>query len=179
MDNSIPEDWIHRKISLMEIQRTSQIFSDIKSSGISHNHEIYNSLFKIYSDDAKKVLEIYNFLKKSHANDSFKISIGNIQTIAEIIKKKHSKFKGIDLLGDLTRYKIDSDQKTFLDLLNHENISIIHDRLKWRKVVLLEKWDKSVYGALMKIYAENNCFNAVERLWDELEKDKVPYSRKD
>lgn len=197
-ENITPRDWSNVKISEDLKDKSLNLFSKMKSLGITPDAFIYSSFFKIFSDDWKKVDEFYRFVRRheslenstkvNSSSETMLINNRTFQILLEIYNSKHSNYQLKNLLlnlwDDLKILKINPTRETFVAFLRSKGIektgdfvSTLHQKLKWRKVVLKEKWDQDTFSALMNAYSLMGHYDVVDRLYVEMKEEGIQLSR--
>lgn len=195
-ENITPRDWDSVKISKEIKDQSLHMLEKMKSLGITPDAFIYSSLFKIFSDDWKQVEEFYRFVQRI-TKEKLTAQVGSscillnnksFQVLLEIYNAKHSNYQLKNLLlnlwDDLKTIKLKLTRETYLAFLKSKGIektgdfiSTLHQKLKWNKVVLKEKWDVETFGALMNAYSLLGYYDVVDRLYVEMKQDRIRLSR--
>ena len=194
-ENITPRDWDSVKISQDIKDYSLKMLLKMKTLGVTPDAFIYSTLFKIFSDDWKQVQEFYRFALRT-TKDVVKVSSLNscllnnksYQVLLKIYNAKHTNYELKSLLlnlwDDLKGIQIKTSRDTYLAFLKSKGIektgdfiSTLHQKLKWRKVVLKEKWDLETYSALMNAYSLVGFYDVVDRLYVDMKAERIKLSR--
>jgi pentatricopeptide repeat protein len=192
-ENITPRDWDSVKISQEIKDQSLHLFAKMKSLGVTPDAFIYSTLFKIFSDDWKQVQEFYWFvfrITKDNLTAQIKtqntlLNNRSYQVLLEIYNAKHKnyEFSLLNLWDDIKVIKIKLTRETYLAFLHSNGIektgdfvSTLHQKLKWRKVVLKEKWDLETFAALMSAYSLIGLYDVVDRLYVEMKHEGIKLS---
>jgi pentatricopeptide repeat protein len=193
-ENITPKDWDSVKISQEIKDQSLHLFAKMKSLGVTPDAFIYSTLFKIFSDDWKQVQEFYRFIFRiTKDNLTAQVKTPNTllnnrsyQILLEIYNAKHTNYELslLNLWDDVKMTKIKLTRETYLAFLQSKGIektgdfvSTLHQKLKWRKIVLKEKWDLQTYAALMNAYSLIGLYDVVDRLYVDMKHERIKLSR--
>lgn len=188
--NSLPKEPVPTAIRKGAIQA----LLEMKRSGIIPDAFVYTALCRAVRDDVRQVFQVYD-AARAQFNAGFSrpgskvISNKLFETFLVILsgriqaKRMHQLVH--DIWDDLRTAQIEQSshlcllilQRGMLDPSQINFVSDIHQKLRWRKGALKEKWTVEYYETLMRTYIRMGSNNAVDRLFTELREDGLPASR--